>query len=117
MKGKIPPDPERGYAVYAGLASLRLIGSGDEAVALRFGRIVEANLEPGELALADLALGADPRKPYGNDGPTVAELTGATRNPGNQHFQTLILADPDGREQKLEADRAVCVSASRRLPN
>ncbi|MEK6756470.1 MAG: hypothetical protein AABZ02_10005 [Bacteroidota bacterium] len=52
VKRTIPPDPERGYAIYAGLASLRLVGRGNEAVALRFGRIVEANLEPGELALA-----------------------------------------------------------------
>jgi|GEM_PF-4355165 len=94
VNGTIPPDPERGYAVYAGLSALRLIGREKEAIGLRFGRIMEAGLGERELALADLALKPDPRRPFGKDGPTVAELTGAKRNPAAQVYQTLILSGP-----------------------
>ena len=94
VNGSIPPDPERGYAVYAGLTALRLTGREKEAVGVRFGRIAEAGLDGKELALVDLALGEDPRKPFGKDGPTVAELTGAVRNPSGQVYRTLILPGP-----------------------
>jgi len=94
VNGSIPPDPERGYAIYAGLTALRLTGREKEAVGVRFGRIAEAGLDGKELALVDLALGEDPRKPFGKDGPTVAELTGAVRNPSAQVYRTLILPGP-----------------------
>lgn len=94
VRGPIPPDPERGYALYAGLTALRLTGKKKEAIEVRFGRIAEARLDDREFALADLALGEDPRKPFGKDGPTVAELTGAVRNPSAQVYRTLILPGP-----------------------
>ncbi len=94
VSGSVPPDPERGYAIYAGLTALRLTGREKEAVDVRFGRIAEAGLDGRELALADLALGEDPRRPFGKDGPTVAELTGAVRNPSGQAYRTLILPGP-----------------------
>lgn len=116
-KGTIPPDPERGYAIYSGLAALRILGKGDEAVRLRFGRLSEAGLDRKEQALADLALGDDPRKPYGKDGPTLAELTGVHRNPSGQYIQTLVLPGPLSWPARYAEESAPGVPAPQRVLN
>jgi len=94
VTGQIPPVPGRGYAVYAGLSALRLLGRESEAVALRFGRIPEARLDDKELALADHALAEDPRKPFGKDGPTLVEMSGTTRIPSGQNLAHVFLVGP-----------------------
>jgi len=115
--GSVPPDRERGYAVYAGLTALRLTGREKEAIDVRFGRIAEAGLDEKELALVDLALGEDPRRPFGKDGPTVAELTGAVRNPSAQVYRTLILPGPILWPGRAWNEAAAGESTTQRLIN